>query len=97
MITYYAVMSALALINLIVFLMLFREKKLNYYILAILTLVTISNAGNLIMALSDTLGEAYIAKKIYYLGGCFIPPIILLVIFKMCNIALGKWMENLLI
>lgn len=90
-------MSALALINLIVFLMLFREKKLNYYILAILTLVTISNAGNLIMALSDTLGEAYIAKKIYYLGGCFIPPIILLVIFKMCNIALGKWMENLLI
>ncbi len=97
MTTYYAVMSALALINLIVFLLFFREKKLSYYILAILALMTISNAGNLIMAMADNLGEAYLAKKIYYVGGCFIPPIILIVIFKMCNINIRKWIENVLI
>lgn len=97
MIAYYAVMSALALINLIVFLMLFNEKKLSYYILAILALVTISNAGNLVMALADTLGEAIIAKKIYYVGGCFIPPLILMIIFKMCSINIHKWLENLLL
>lgn len=97
MIAYYAVMSALALVNLIMFLMFFHEKKLNYYILAILALITISNAGNLVMALADTLGEAMIAKKIYYVGGCFIPPVILMVIFKMCNISIHKWLENLLL
>lgn len=97
MTTYYAVMSALALINLIVFLLFFREKKLNYYILAILAIMTISNAGNLVMAMAESLGEAYIAKKIHYVGACFIPPIILIVIFKMCNINIRKWMENLLI
>lgn len=97
MTTYYAVMLALALVNLIVFLLFFHEKKLSYYILAILAIMTISNAGNLIMAMADTLGEAYLAKKIYYVGGCFIPPIILMVIFKMCNINLHKWIENILI
>jgi len=94
---YYGVMSALSLINFIIFILFFREKKLNYYFLAILALVTISNAGNLVMAMSKTLEEAYIAKKIHYIGACFIPPIILIVIFKMCNISLRKWMENILI
>lgn len=97
MTTYYAVMSALALINLIVFLLLFDEKKINYYILGILALITISNAGNFLMALSDTLSEAFIAKKVYYVGGCFIPPIILIVIFKMCNINIKKWVGNILV
>ena len=94
MITYYAVMSVLALVNLIAFLLFFREKKLNYYILAILALITISNAGNYLMAIADTLNEAILAKKIYYVGGCFIPPIMLMVIFKMCNINIKKWKHN---
>ncbi len=97
MTTYYAVMAILALVNLIFFLMVFREKKMNYYILAILALITISNAGNYVMATADSLGEAFIAKKIYYVGGCFIPPVILIVIFKMCNIDIRKWMENILL
>lgn len=94
MTAYYIVMSLLALMNLFGFLMFFREKKLNYYILAMLALMTVSNAGNLLMAVADTLAEAYVAKKVYYVGGCFIPPIILIVIFKMCNIQLKKWVEN---
>ena len=61
-----------------------------------LALMTVSNAGNLLMATADTLGEAYIAKKIYYIGGCFIPPLILMVIFKMCNIYILKWVENII-
>ncbi len=97
MITYYGVMSFFALFNLIVFLLFFHEKKLNYYILAILSIITISNAGNLMIATAHTLEEVYIAKKIYYVGGCFIPPIILLIIFKMCNINIRKWVENLFI
>ncbi len=95
MVTYYAVMSALASINLFVFLMLFREKKLNYYILALLAIITVSNVGNFFLATAGSIEEAIIAKKIYYVGGCFMPPIILLLIFKMCNISVKKWIENL--
>ena len=97
MTTYYGIMSALALINLITFILFFKEKRFNYYFLGILAIVTISNAGNLVMAMSKTLGEAYIAKKIHYIGACFIPPIILMVIFKMCKINVKKWMENVVI
>ena len=97
MTTYYVIMSVLALFNLIVFLLFFHEKKLNYYILAILAIITISNAGNLVMAIAGTLAEAYIAKKIHYLGACFIPPIMLIMVFKMCNISIRKGLENLLI
>ncbi|MBE5881418.1 MAG: HD domain-containing protein [Lachnospiraceae bacterium] len=97
MISYYAVMLILASVNLIVFLMIFREKKLNYYILALFAIITVSNAGNFFLATADSIGEALIAKKIYYIGGCFMPPIMLLLIFKMCNISIKKWMENVLL
>ena len=95
MVSYYAAMFVLASINFIVFLMMFREKKLNYYILALLAIITVSNVGNFLLATADNVGEAMIAKKIYYVGGCFMPPIMLLVIFKMCNISIKKWIENL--
>lgn len=95
MVGYYAVMSVLASINLIVFLMLFREKKLNYYILALLAIITISNAGNFFLATANSIEEAIIAKKIYYVGGCFMPPIMLILIVRMCNISVRKWIENL--
>ena len=83
MVLYYVVMSVLAAVNFVAFLMMFREKKLNYYILALLAIITISNAGNFLLATADSVGEAVIAKKIYYIGGCFMPPLVLLLIFKL--------------
>ena len=87
MVAYYASMVVLAAVNLFVFLMLFREKKLNYYILALLAIITVSNTGNFLLATANSIEEAIIAKKIYYVGGCFMPPIMLLLIVKMCNIS----------
>ena len=97
MISFYAILAALAIVSLVVFLFLFREKKLNYYILAIFALIAVSNAGNYLIALVDTLEEAFIAKKIVYLGGCFIPPFMLFIILKMCHIGIRKWLENVLV
>ena len=77
---YYAVMAALAVINFLLFYMGFREKKINFYMLSMLALIMVSNGGNLAMAMSESLAEAYIAKKIHYIGACFIPPIMLMVI-----------------
>ena len=95
MVIYYAVMSALASVNLFVFLMMFREKKINYYILALLAIITISNTGNYFLATANSIEEAIVAKKIYYVGGCFMPPIMLILIFKVCNISVKKWIENI--
>ncbi len=96
MVAFYAAMEILSVINLIAFLVFFREKKLNYYILAILLLITISNAGNILMATTNTLDVAYVAKKISYVGACFIPPVFLVVIFKLCNIQSSKYVRYLL-
>ena len=97
MINFYAILAALAVVNLVVFLLFFREKKLNYYIVAIFALITVNNAGSYLIALADTLEEAFIAKKIIYVGGCFIPPLILFIILKMCHINIRKWLENALV
>lgn len=97
MFVYYVSMFILATINLVVFLMLFREKKLNYYILALLAIITVSNAGNFFLATASGIEDALLAKKIYYIGGCFMPPIILLLILKMCNITVKKWIENIVL
>lgn len=95
--TYYALMAVLSVLNLVVFLVKFQEKKLNYYILAAFVLMLVSNMGNFLIATADTLSVALIAKKINYVGGCFIPPVILLLIFKMCNIYIKKWLQNFLL
>lgn len=94
MITYYSVLAILAVMNLIFFLSHFREKKLNYYMFLILALVTISNAGQYLMSVANTLEEAVIAKKLVYVGGCFIPPLMLLIIVRMCNISIHKRIRN---
>ena len=52
------------------FLVRFQDKKVNYYILVVLLLMSISNAGYFLLSIADTLQEAFLAKKITYLGGC---------------------------
>ncbi|MBQ7781911.1 MAG: HD domain-containing protein [Lachnospiraceae bacterium] len=96
MTTYYAVMAVMSLVILITSLLFFTEKKLNYYILAILAIMAIGNAGYYLIATADTLSVALIGKKISYVGGCFIPPLMLSVIFKVCNISIKKWIGNVL-
>lgn len=93
---FYAAMAVLSVANLLIFIFFFYEKKLNYYILAMLMIAALSNVGNYVIAISETLQEAILAQKIQYLGGCFMPPLMLIVIFKMCNLNINKWISNLL-
>lgn len=79
------------------FLIRFQDKKVNYYILVVLLLMSISNAGYFLLSIADTLQEAFLAKKITYLGGCFIPPVMLFLIFKTCNIRINKYLRSFLI
>ncbi len=93
---YYILTAAFALVNLVLFLFSFREKKLNYYMLLLMAVMALSNAGTLAVSMSRTLEEAILAKKIYYLGGCFLPAVMLLVITFMGNIRVKTRVKNLL-
>lgn len=53
-------------------------------------IITISVIGYLLQANSSTLKEALMANKMAYLGACFLPLFITLVIFTVCDIRLRK-------
>lgn len=79
---YYFITTILALINLLIFIFKFEEKKIVYLFTLLGVLTTVSCGGYLALALSETLSEAILAKKIYYIGGCFTQP----VVFFLCVI-----------
>lgn len=96
MITYYTVMAVLTLVCLLVLVSNYELKKMNHYSVLIMLLMTISNGGYLAIALSENLSEAVLANKLCYLGGCFLPPLLLMLICVICNYSVKRWMRNLL-
>lgn len=93
---YYLLVCGIALFNLFIFVFRFDGKKLNNYLLIIILLLTISNAGYLAVAMATELNEAIIATKISQLAGCFMPMILLLAILEMCKIKTPKFFVNIL-
>ena len=96
MIAYYLVSTILTVIALIIIVMCFDNKKrVNFYFLILVMIMSLSNYGYLSIALSDTIGEALIANELCYLGGCFGPPIILCLITILCNFNIKPLFRNL--
>lgn len=96
MIAYYLITAALALINLIIFIFTFAGKKINANFTFIVLMMAIANGGYLAIALSTSLPEAILANKIVYLGGCFVPPVLLFSICVICNYHVAGWLRSLL-
>lgn len=76
LIYYYYVATILVLINLLIFIANFEEKKVNALCLLLNLLMLVANLGYLAKALSTDPGEIHITLKICYIGGCFIPPLL---------------------
>ena len=85
MIYFYLITTLLSVINLIMLVYTYENKKANYYFMLSMLIMCVSNCGYLAMALSANLQEAVLANKIGYLGGCFIPLITLFLICTICN------------
>lgn len=96
MIGYYLITTILALLNLTILIFKFEEKRSLYYVTIIEMLMAVACAGYLALALSTNLTEAILAKKIYYLGGCFIPPVLFFAMCTICNFKIVTWVRNLL-
>ena len=96
MVNYYLITAVLAVINLFVLIFIFEPKKTNYYFMILMLLFALTNGAYLAIAVSTSLEEAVLANKISYLGGCFMPPIILFLICAICNYTIRPWLRCLL-
>ncbi len=93
---YYIITTILALINLLIFIVKFEEKKIVYLFTLLGVLTTVSCGGYLALALSETLSEAILAKKIYYIGGCFTQPVVFFSVCYLCKLKVPGWLRNIL-
>ncbi len=93
MINYYLIMAIVACINLVLLIFQFESKKVNYYFMLLLLFMAVANGGYLAIAISTSVNEAILANKICYIGGCFIPPITLLLLCAIANYKVPSWVR----
>ncbi len=96
MTVYYVLTTVLSLINLIILVYTYENKKANYYFMLSMVVMALSNCGYLATALATNLNEAILAYKISYLGGCFIPLITFFLICTICQIRVPSWCRYIL-
>ena len=93
MIVYYSAATILAVINLIILIFTFENKKVNYFFSMLILVMAISNGGYLAISISSTAETAMLANKVAYLGGCFTSPIMISLICWICNYRINKWVR----
>ncbi len=90
---YYLVAVVLAFIILAVFIYRDNDKKTNHYLNVLFIIVCLANLGYFALGVSRNLEEALLAKKITYLGGCFMPPVMAACMCALCNIKVKRWIK----
>lgn len=91
MFIYYSITTILAVVNLLIVIFSFENKKANYFFIMLMLIMAISNGGYFAMGLAETTETAMLANKIAYIGGCFTSPIMISLICSMCNYNLNRW------
>ena len=69
------------------------HKKFDVHLTLIFALVPIVNAGYLMLVTATTEEAAVNAYKIIYIGGCYLHLIIMLAVFSLCFIRIGRWIR----
>lgn len=97
MVIYYAVASILAVISFLLFLLYSDGKTINSYMMLFALLLFVTSGGFLAVSISSTLSEAVLANKISYLGGCFIPPVLVSIVLNICHFKSHKFLKAFLV
>ena len=96
MIIYYAVLFAATVILGMIYAYKWH-KHCDVHITLLFLITPIVNLGYLLLSVSKNLGEALIANKITYIGGCYLLLMILYSIFSLCKIKLPVWARSVLL
>ena len=92
---YYGVLFILSLILSTIYIFIWH-KHLDITFTMVYTIITVTCLGYVMYAASRSLGEAVLAQKIVYIGGCFLQYFIMLSVFNLCEIKIRKWIVGLL-
>ena len=92
---YYHVMFILSTVLACVYVMRWH-KHYNVYFSLMFAFIPIVNLGYVFRIDAVNVGEALLAQKIIYLGGCFLILFVSFYIFRMCRIRIPKWIISCL-
>ena len=90
---YYDTFVGIAALMMLVFILRWR-KNASFEYMFTFALVPVVNLGYSWLAHSTSLGEALIANKLTYIGGCFLHLFLLFGIISLCNIKLSTWVRT---
>ena len=71
----------------------FYRRPLNTYFTAFFFSIVLADFGYLFLALSTTIEGAIVANKVCYLGACFLPLFLFLLICRLCSFDLSRWIK----
>lgn len=93
---FYYAMLIISLVMALVYAFIFHKHfDVNMTIMAIL--VPVINLGFVILGHSTNILEALAGLKLTYIGGCFLLPSTMFLIFKICGVNLKPWMRMLIL
>jgi len=72
---------------------LLKNRKVDNAFILFGVLLTVNCAGQYMMAVSETVEAAIWANKIMYVGGCYLPFIIFLIVTRLCNISVNRYFK----
>ena len=74
----------------------FYRRPLNSFFTAFFFSIVLADFGHLFLALSTTIEGAIVANKVCYLGSCFLPLLLFLLICRLCSFNIPKWVKLML-
>ena len=74
----------------------FYRRPLNSYFTAFFFSIVLADFGHLFLALSTTIEGAVVANKVCYLGSCFLPLFLFLLVCRLCSFKVANWVKLLL-
>ena len=72
------------------------RKRFDVNLALIFLIVNISNLGFMLFYMSQDLPQAVMANKISYMGGCFLPMLVVFLGLRLCRIKVPKWMKGVM-
>ena len=74
----------------------FYRRPLNTFFTAFFFSIVLADFGHLFLALSTTIEGAIVANKVCYLGSCFLPLLLFLLICRLCSFNVPRWVKLIL-
>jgi len=72
---------------------LFRNRKVDNAFILFCFLMSINCAGHYLFSVAKTEEAAIWANKLMYVGACYLPFVIFLVVTRLCNIKVNRWFK----